>query len=1129
MSLKARVYSALGLLFVPFVANAGYVLATNNGNWDVAATWSNGVPLAGDVVVIPSGRTVTNNVQTVLLSSLTNSGTLVCVGTNNFLTATNITVLGTVTHPVNTDTNGADNWTPDNGVLIICTNLTVSGSITVNGKGYSGGGWANGGDGRPGRGPGGGGCGSWGGGGGHGGAGGAVGAGGTSGPTYGSSNAPVLPGSGGGRNNVADPTPGWGGGMIRIVTDSLTVNGAMSANGQDGAYQSGGGSGGSIYITCRSFAGNESVSANGGGGGSNGGGGGGGRIAVVYSGSDSFVGQVTIAGGTMIQETGNGSSGTVYRCYNGSDPVLTVTGNPSGRGTPSPYPYGNNAVAAGTQVTNTVPSPADETNDVRYASVGWQVTTNGILMSGNSSTQAVFTMPDTNATLTFFWTNEYRLIISTGLHGTASVGASGWYTNGVQVQISATADVNYVFSLWTGDVPTADRRSNPLTVTMDQARSIVAQFGSATGETKIWTGNGSWTNAANWASPGMPGPFDTVILASGNVMLNVPAFIGDLTVSNGVTLTVTNGWSSILTAKDVTVRGTVTHPANTDTNISDGWASDSCVQLVCSNLTVTATGTFNADGKGYAGGPTDTLAGYGPGRGRYDGSYGGGGAYGGFGGEVGWGGSPYGSAQSPNEPGSGGGRRGGAGGGLIRIEATNSDVVIDGIISANASAANYQAGGGAGGGVYLACRTFRGSGLLSACGTDAGANGSGGGSGGRISVVYNASLQSNVTPRPTAQFLVGRGWGLTGYGQVGTLYFPDNGLLYAPRFNGGQIISFSSWSADALSISNSSLYLPAGFRLVVTNSLALTNSQLYGTNLSLSVGGHVMLVSTSAAYLYSGPGGTSTATIGGSVLITNASRLYVYGGATNAGDLYGTLVAVNGDMTIYDGCWACPVSHATNGGSVKFMVNNLTMFTTNSGFDATLFGYTSKLTNGFGPGAGKTGNPGNYRGGGGGYGGWGGTGSVASASGGSTYGSVTQPTDPGSAGGGSENGLGGVGGGLIWIEAQRTMTLDGSLFAKAGVPLGFGGGGGSGGGIYLACKTLRGSNAVFRADGASSGGPGGGGGGGRIAIWRTRHEANTNAWGISVTNGTSSGGSSGQLGTVFWGWSFEEGTIFVIH
>ena len=184
--------------------------------------------------------------------------------------------------------------------------IVDSGSrISADGKGYPGG-----------EGPGAGGVyvsgnatggGGYGGGGGRGASGAAVG-----GPRYGSALAPTDLGSGGGGT-----VGGAGGGAIILnVSDTLTVDGAISANGLKKSGNGGGGSGGSIYITAKHFAGTGSITANGGdqGAPSTGrhpGGGGGGRIAVHYE-TNTFTGTLEAIGGLgRVPHGGNGGSGTI--------------------------------------------------------------------------------------------------------------------------------------------------------------------------------------------------------------------------------------------------------------------------------------------------------------------------------------------------------------------------------------------------------------------------------------------------------------------------------------------------------------------------------------------------------------------------------------------------------------------------------------------------------------------------------------------------------------------------------------------------------------------------------------------------------------------------------------------------
>ncbi|MBI2437883.1 MAG: hypothetical protein HYV36_03600 [Lentisphaerae bacterium] len=144
---------------------------------------------------------------------------------------------------------------------------------------------------------------------------------GSVGPTYGSSNAPIDPGSGGARYSTDYSSGGAGGGAIRIEAVNVTLNGTLAADASDasGTY-GGGGSGGSIYVRCRLFGGGTDALLIAAGGNalvgavpSNGsGGGGGGRIAVwsMYWG---FSGTATVTNGLLAgtDKSTNGVPGTI--------------------------------------------------------------------------------------------------------------------------------------------------------------------------------------------------------------------------------------------------------------------------------------------------------------------------------------------------------------------------------------------------------------------------------------------------------------------------------------------------------------------------------------------------------------------------------------------------------------------------------------------------------------------------------------------------------------------------------------------------------------------------------------------------------------------------------------------------
>ncbi len=260
------------------------------GDWFAAANWMppGDYPQAGDSVAIAYGVVLLTNDTAGLTSLVVSNGTLVCSNWGTTISAASVTVR----------TNGAISLPPafpatamSNRIHVVCTDLLVmpGGRIDADYRGYAGSANSNGAG--PGRGL------AVSGGAGHGGRGGNsdrqfAATADNGGAAYEAADAPVLPGSsGGGQANAGEG--GAGGGAIRIeATGTVTVHGAIAANGKPGNpwgsnMRSGGGSGGSVWITCGTLSGSGSISANGGSGLAysrtpEGGGGGGGRIALHY-------------------------------------------------------------------------------------------------------------------------------------------------------------------------------------------------------------------------------------------------------------------------------------------------------------------------------------------------------------------------------------------------------------------------------------------------------------------------------------------------------------------------------------------------------------------------------------------------------------------------------------------------------------------------------------------------------------------------------------------------------------------------------------------------------------------------------------------------------------------------------
>ena len=221
-------------------------------------------------------------------------------------------------------------------ITLNAENITVIGVISANSQGSaSSSGTGQGTDGNSYNGAGGGA---------YGGNGGSGQSGRSGGTAYGSITQPNDLGSGGGG---IDGTSGGGagGGAIKInATDTLTVNGSITANGGNGGttcnYRAGGGgSGGSVWLITNVLSGTGSITTNGANGGNcyyaDGGAGGAGRIAVYYE-SSTFIGNGTIQnkGGSFNYDGGAGSVYLKSSSQTLGDVIYDNGGLTSNAGTP---------------------------------------------------------------------------------------------------------------------------------------------------------------------------------------------------------------------------------------------------------------------------------------------------------------------------------------------------------------------------------------------------------------------------------------------------------------------------------------------------------------------------------------------------------------------------------------------------------------------------------------------------------------------------------------------------------------------------------------------------------------------------------------------------------------------------
>ncbi|MFA7174060.1 MAG: hypothetical protein WC340_11750 [Kiritimatiellia bacterium] len=516
---------------------------------------------------------------------------------------------------------------------------------------------------------------------------------------------------------------------------------------------------------------------------------------------------------------------------------------------------------------------------------------------------------------------------------------------------------------------------------------------------------------------------------------------------------------------------------------------------------------------------------------------------------------PYGSVEEPLDPGSAGGANLAYGGGAIRIDLEEDLIMNDGEITAKGTS------GGSGGGIYITCRTISGTGNIWANGrTPSKDTDKKGGSGGRIAVHYNPEAQSNVTATCSVRFEARGGIGndfdsVSGYHDIygykqewicesGTLWFPDNQFLFSEYYRSAGLPFVGVWhSPKALSelsfdsdltLDKTCLrFTEPGFRFNVAGNFTATGegqfareeNGLFFSNATVIVDGNLTL---EGARLELNDGGTLM--VGGdliekSVDPTHAYKrdggaLVVYAAPTNVLDTYGAVVRINGMWQMETNSVCYPYCQETNGAIVAFYVKDLVM-DAGSEINANQKGWGPKrgASDGGGPGVG-----GGYWGAS--YGGKGGAYNSASLSKiKAVYGDAYHPLDAGSGGYTAAKYFGYQGGGVVFIQANRNMTLNGTIsadsnqrfYCKYST-------GGSGGSIYLVTRDLYGTTGTMTA----KGGMGtvvtdtnniGMGGGGRIAVWyrnaSTVEALKSNA---SVAPGTVYGEDTtyAETGTAHW-------------
>ena len=529
---------------------------------------------------------------------------------------------------------------------------------------------------------------------------------------YGDIYRPNEMGSSGGLGTDGRPGGTGGGRLWFNITDTIDIDGVVSADGVSGiGMNSGGGSGGSIWMYCNIIKGYGTITANGGYGIDRYGcGGAGGRIAVYFQTNrtmSSFRYHAYGGDSGSDQLAESGGSGTVF-IYNTLKAHKTLIVDNGGRAPVDKYKI------------------ITDYHDITYDSCRtWIVPVSAYNeVKGNTFS---------------FWFNELQI------YGAAHFAIKPEHEN-TNVELYFL----YMIGDRTGTVHIGDKQVMDLNrPEIDTPFNIRVYSGGYLGLAPFTIVQG----VTIWLHGEMAN-IDNITLHHGGLLFlyynsfthgqpkNTFNFLGiriqDNATINLITDPVTEGMMTINVQNAVLMEG-------------GGTLVGTHLNITATNVTIDNGANLHGDSLGYRNTDSITsLLNLGKGKEHSSGSSGAG-----HGGTSGRGqgslltGQPYGDLFEPHQFGSSGGSsEGGQGGGIIHLNVFNR-LQIDGEIRVNGGDSfGSIGGGGSGGSLYIKCYVFKGTGNITANGgsTYSGWKG-GGGAGGRIAVYFNY----NQTYRGTYQ------------------------------------------------------------------------------------------------------------------------------------------------------------------------------------------------------------------------------------------------------------------------------------------------------------------------------------------------------------------------------------------
>jgi hypothetical protein len=923
-------------------------------------------------------------------------------------------------------------------------------------------------------------------GGGHGGFGGANSTNTAGGNCYGIIQSPIALGSGGGAG-VGGPGS-FGGGAIRLDVAGLAqIDGVISANGLNATNsRSGGGSGGSIWLTAQTLSGAGGIAAQGGNGEPiHGGGGGGGRIAI-NSITNTFAGTITAFGGLGAQR---GGAGTIYQTstnFSGTDrSVLVHNGNLAGASSAISLTDGSDLIVSGRAGVE-FPTTSQTFGNLFVHSNSWiqiaassfgsiTVRSNATLELGaeiRADGRGSAAGQGSGAGQTVNISQGGSFYVGTGAGyggsgGPAAAGGTGGITHGVSINPatwgSGGGNINvagtggagggYVRLNVTGELRVDGKVSaNGLPGGATRAGGgsgggIYLSVSKISGTGQISANGGNGNNGGGNGGGGRIAVFFTT-----------NSFSGSLTAFGGTNATASPGGAGSLLLKPNQAAGELRYvnrqptPVITPHDVTSGYEvliaggatvrfatfsmtveslliQDASNLLVPGTLTLQVNGnaTIAEDAKIFGDGTGSAVnSGNGSGSFNFSANTGNGAGHGGYGGRgsnnPAGGGNIFGSVSNPNQLGGGGGATQGQGG-------------------------NYTAGSGGGSLRLTVTGELQLDGLISVNGGSAVIYNNGGGAGGSA---YVSAATLSGAGRISAEGGAAHAFGGGGGGGRIALLCTTNNFTGTYSAKGGA--GFSPGGAGTIYLRTNSSLIP---------SLILDNAGQGGTNSALEL--------SSLQTLYIGAGTTVSNFQQSSVTVSN---LYL---GTNAAWRNSATTLT---LTVADSATLSP-------GSGIYLEGVSTSGSGNG--SGTFGGYT-----------------------GAGHGGYGGRGSaVSSFFGGNVYDILANPNQAGSRGGGTaESGYNG--GGALRMTVGGPLQLDGRISANAAGQATNNAGGGSGGSIWLTLNQFSGTGTLTANGGNGSPGTGGGGGGGRIAV---HYFTNTFSGSLQARGGN--GFVPGGAGTVY--------------